>query len=401
MQDKITKELLKKVKPRKKPYEIRDTELKGFILRVQPSGVISYIVQYAKGKRITVSRANVLSPAEAREEARIKLADWVRGIDPMDPRRIARGLSLEEFIEGRYKDWAESNLRHSDETLRKIRTFYPSIGSKKLPEITAWSIEKHRTATMKTGIVASTMNRILDSLRAALSKAVEWGLLEAHPMRVVKRAREDTRGRVRYLTEDEGEKLRDALDAREAKRRQDRENFNAWRRERGYKPFRDFGKYTDHLKPIVILALNTGLRRGDLFNLTWRDIDFGQRMLTVVGVTAKSGQTRHVPLNDEAFTVLTEWKGQSSGKYVFPGRGGGRLDNISTAWERLIRSAGIEGFRFHDTRHDFASKLIMAGVDLNTVRELLGHSDIRMTLRYAHLAPEHKAAAVAKLMEAR
>jgi integrase len=89
-------------------------------------------------------------------------------------------------------------------------------------------------------------------------------------------------------------------------------------------------------------------------------------------------------------------------RLVFPGRDGeSRLVDIKTGWMALLRKAEITQFRFHDLRHTFASKLVMAGVDLNTVRELLGHADIKMTLRYAHLAPEHKAAAVAKLVATR
>jgi len=98
--------------------------------------------------------------------------------------------------------------------------------------------------------------------------------------------------------------------------------------------------------------------------------------------------------------VLRAWRpvNVKNEALVFPGADGGPLVDIKTAWSELLAAAEIENFRFHDCRHDYASRLVMAGVDLNTVRELLGHADIKMTLRYAHLAPEHKSAAVAKLV---
>ena len=103
--------------------------------------------------------------------------------------------------------------------------------------------------------------------------------------------------------------------------------------------------------------------------------------------------SRHVPLNKEAVDVLARWQQQTSDA--------GRVFNVrdvKTAWLALMKTAAIEGFNFHDTRHCFASRLVMAGVDLNTVRELLGHADLKMTLRYAHLAEEHKQSAVEKLV---
>ena len=154
------------------------------------------------------------------------------------------------------------------------------------------------------------------------------------------------------------------------------------------------------MKPMILLALNTGLRRGELFNLAWKDLNLDRAMLTVRGEGAKSGQTRHVPLNEEALEALKVWRGNALGsnELVFPGKNGGRLANVNTAFRRVLNDTGINAFRWHDLRHTFASKLVMAGVDLNTVRELLGHADIKMTLRYAHLSPHVKAAAVQKLL---
>ena len=181
----------------------------------------------------------------------------------------------------------------------------------------------------------------------------------------------------------------------------ERRRYNQWREVRGYEPYPSLDEVTfaDYLKPLVILDINTGMRRGELFSLTWENIELKQRTLTIEGEDAKSGKTRHISLNDDAFAVLLAWRNQTDSKgLVFPSPvTGRRLDNIKRSWGTLVKDAKLENFRFHDLRHSFASKLVMAGVDLNTVRELLGHGSIEMTLRYAHLAPEHKAAAVALL----
>nr|WP_244276027.1 site-specific integrase [Enterovibrio norvegicus] len=102
-----------------------------------------------------------------------------------------------------------------------------------------------------------------------------------------------------------------------------------------------------------------------------------------------------VHLNNEAYNALTNWREQNqTSRYLFEGKNGVPLKEVKKPWATVLDLAQIQGFNFHDLRHHFASKLVMAGVDLNTVRELLGHADLKMTLRYAHLAPEHKAAAV-------
>jgi integrase len=158
--------------------------------------------------------------------------------------------------------------------------------------------------------------------------------------------------------------------------------------------------YVDRLQPIVLTAINTGLRRGELFSLRWADIDFDSKVLTVRAAAAKSQRSRRVPLNVEAFEVLEKWHQGQNPKLtdlVFPGDEGQRLTNINISWRNLRKAAKLVGFRFHDLRHHFASRLVQRGVDLNTVRELMGHADLTMTLRYAHLAPDGLSAAVAKL----
>ena len=122
-------------------------------------------------------------------------------------------------------------------------------------------------------------------------------------------------------------------------------------------------------------------------------VDFNRRLLTVEGRNAKNRQTRHVPLNDEAISVLRRWHEQSGNT--------GHVFDVTTgfkkSWGNILLRARISKFRWHDLRHHFASRLVQQGVPLNTVRDLLGHGSVQMSLRYAHLAPDQRREAVAKL----
>jgi integrase len=233
-----------------------------------------------------------------------------------------------------------------------------------------------------------------------LSKAVEWNFLEKNPLSNMKRAKAADNSRVRYLSPGEEKQLFAALDQREDDGRAARIRFNEWRRQRHLDPFPGIAdsNYIDHLKPLVLLALNTGLRRGELFSLEWRDIDFLHNRLTVRAAASKGAKIRHLPLNANARDVLKRWQKQTSDSgLVFPGKKGNRLDNISTAWRKLITDAEVEDFTFHDLRHDFATKTLKAGADIVTVSKLLGHSDLKMTLRYSHVTDETLTAAVERL----
>lgn len=148
---------------------------------------------------------------------------------------------------------------------------------------------------------------------------------------------------------------------------------------------------SSHLKPIVVTALNTGMRLREILTLLkWEHVNFQQRYLTVVA--GKNNETREIPLNHEMIQLFQSL--QRKGEYVFPNEKGEPFGSIKTAFLAAIRRSGIARCRFHDLRHTFASHVVMNGVDLATVKELLGHKSLAMVLRYAHLSAEHKRRAV-------
>lgn len=408
MKAKLDRDLLRTITPQAVTFDILDTDDRGFLARVTPKGVISFGIRYtdAAGKQCRVSLGMTFdktSVSAARAAAKKKLAEIELGIETARANvgKKADGLTLMQFIDDHYCDWLIANTKSGKVRAATIKAAFPGFMSKPLTEVTAMGIEKWRSERMKGGTSASTTNRNITALRGLFSRALDWEMIPKHPLKTVKILPEPS-GKARWLSDDEEKRLRAALDAREERDRAGRDNANRWRTERKYDLLPDLraAAFVDHLKPMVLVSINTGLRQGELLNLTWGAVDLENAIITIHGENAKDGEDRHIPMNREALEALSQWRKQTPGQLVFPGPTGAAISEIKTAWRKLLKDAAIENFRWHDMRHHFASRLVMAGVDLNTVRELLGHSDIKMTLRYAHLAPEHKAAAVQKLMRA-
>jgi integrase len=234
--------------------------------------------------------------------------------------------------------------------LEQLKKFF---GDKPLCDIKQRDVEEWK-AEMATRCEASTFNRALTTLKGLFNKAIEWGKIGQNPAQKIGKLRE-TNQRVRYLTEQEIQKLLKVASLR--------------------------------LHQFIVLALNTGFRKANLIGLTWEDIDFRNGVIHVL--KTKSGKAYDVPINNTVMDLL---------KVLAPGRtpSGRVLDtcNLKREWEEAIEASGTTNCRIHDLRHTFASHLAMKGIDLFTISQLLGHADIKMTQRYAHLAPNHKKIAV-------
>jgi len=314
-------------------------------------------------------------------------------------------LSLEAFVRDTYAPWVVENRRSGKETLALIQSSFKELLHLPIEEITIEALENWRSNKRKAkGTKAATLNRQITALKAALNWGVKRGIIEANNMtRLEKLREEDSNTKIRYFSSEERERLFVALDAREERIRTGRDNHNEWLDDRDKSVLPNLREYAfvDHLKPMIIVSLNTGMRKGSLFLLLWSDIDFQEGILTIRPPTEKNSKLIHIPMNPTLTKTLLAWKeqtGRDGDELVFPSpKTGTVMNNCKKAWAGILEDAEIKNFRWHDMRHDFASQLVMKGVDLNTVRELLGHSDIKMTLRYAHLAPKVKRAAVEML----
>jgi integrase len=384
-------------RPAKKPFEIYDSRLPGFTLRVQPSGVRSYYARFGRNRRIALGKVGALLPEEARDRCQKVLGNFAHGRHPLQGLN-GKGPTLGQFIDESYGPWAKANRsRTATNTLEKLNRLFGTWFSEPLTAITIERIESWKIRRVNAGCSGTTLLRDMFTLSSVLSRAVKLGKLAENPIRKVEKPRIDRRPKIRFLDDAEEFRLREALKARDAKMRMARASANVWRRERSREILPSLPHYGDHVTPAVLLAINTGLRRGELLKLRWKSIDFARRLLTVEGPDSKTRQTRHVPLNGEAMRVLESWREQSGdGPRVFEISTG-----FKTAWGHILKRANIVVFRWHDLRHHFASRLVQHGVPLNTVRDLLGHSSIAMSLCYAHLAPDQRREAVAMLNQKR
>ncbi|MBI5560529.1 MAG: site-specific integrase, partial [Deltaproteobacteria bacterium] len=244
-----------------------------------------------------------------------------------------------------------------------IKQLAANFGNRELKDLTMKGVEEYQAALLESGKAPATVNRYIDTLKHMYTKASEWDLISEEVigrLRRVKHLKVCNR-RLRYLSREEGDAV--------------------------------INSCVPHLRPIVVCALNTGMRKEEILSLEWEkhvDLRHGFILLD----RTKNGERRELPINETLRSTLQGLVRRLNSPYVFTDGEGRRYRDIRRSFASACRRAGIKDFRFHDLRHTFASQLIMAGVDITTIKDLLGHKTLTMTLRYAHLAPKHLVNAV-------
>jgi integrase len=401
----LTQSYVSSLKPNPdKPVWITDDEIKNLKLYVGTSGTKAWYLSYydSEGKKASkkLGAADKLTVAQARLLAQDVGGRVIRG-ENVKKEKPEPKFTYGDFLKNYYEPWVVSNRKSGQETMKSINAAFGFLMSQPLEDLSIIELEQWRTKRMHEGRKAATINRLVVALKASVNWAVSHDLIKENPLARLGHLQEhDSDTKVRFLSDDERDRLMTALDAREKKLRTERISHNDYLHKRGRELMPELsGEFADYLKPMVVVSLNSGIRRGTLFALKWKDIDFSTKTITLRAASVKSGKTTPLPLNSVVIDTLTSWREQSANvlgdALVFPSPVSGEtLNNVKKSWATLLKDAKIENFRWHDMRHDFASRLVMQGVDLNVVRELLGHSDMKMTMRYAHLAPSIKLQAV-------
>ncbi len=283
--------------------------------------------------------------------------------------------TLAELVDRYLRDVMPSKPKSEVDQKRQLLWWKQQLGHYVLADVTAVVIAEHRDR-LAGGLTPqgrqrspATANRYLGALSHALTIAVtEWGWLDDNPMRKVRRLREP-RGRVRFLSDDERSRLLEACRA-----------------------------HSPALYSIVVLALSTGARQGEILHLTWQDIDLARGMIILE--ETKNNERRSIPLQGHALELVKAMKKirRIDTDLLFPSRQDPNKPlYVHGIWRATVKRAGIEAFRFHDLRHSAASALAMSGASLAEIADVLGHKTLQMVKRYAHLSEQHTAGVVARM----
>ncbi len=274
-------------------------------------------------------------------------------------------------LAGEYLQWAEKQ-RCFRTKKGYILQLVEAFGHIPLRRFSTLHIEQYQTGRLNGGNKPATVNRLLATLRHMFTKAVEWDMVEEETLRRVRKVKllQENNRRLRYLAKEEIQAL--------------------------------LGHCGSHLKPIVVMALNTGCRKAEILNLRWDQVDLKHGFILLDMAMTKNGERREIPINgtlrenlESLFAGTKERPRRLDIPWVFyDNKTGKPYKDVKRSFITACKKIGIKDFIFHDLRHCFASYLVMAGIDITTVKELLGHKTLTMTLRYSHLSPSHKLRAV-------
>jgi len=317
-------------------------------------GKIWYIDYYVDGRR----KREAVGPNRKLAEKvlakrRVQLAEG-RYLDI----RAQSKVTFDELAEV-YMKYARTNKRSWERDKYSIKRLAEKFSGGKLGKITSMALEEYKAARLKD-VTPATVNRELTCLKHMFTKAIQWNMASSNPVKTIRMMKERNT-RLRYLSSDEIGLLLNEISSK--------------------------------FRFIVVMALCTGMRRGEILSLDWSDIDIEHRVIFVRD--SKNGDKREIPMvPDLVNAARIQPRGHDR---VFCEDDGYCIRSLRTSFVKAVNNAGIEDFTFHDLRHTFASHMVMSGADLLTVKELLGHKSITMTLRYAHLSPDHKRKAIESL----